>query len=146
MLNKIRQFISNLIGIDLILNENYVIKFHFHQKNSKIWRVGYRNPLDSFNFFCHLIIEDISSISGSDSSNDELSDNEGSLITSLDGSYNSCARNNPKIIFTLNDGRHLSLYRCLLHGKKVLKNLHHIKIIIIIIVTIFRIFLKNPKN
>ncbi|CAF1103430.1 unnamed protein product [Rotaria sp. Silwood1] len=62
--------------------------------------------------------KDISSISGSDSSSDELSGNEGSLNASLDGSYNTCARNNPKIILTLNDGRHLSLYRCILHGKK----------------------------
>ncbi|CAF3045317.1 unnamed protein product [Rotaria sp. Silwood2] len=62
--------------------------------------------------------KDISSISGSDSSSGELSGNEGSLTTSLDGSYNTCARNNPKIILTLNDGRHLSLYRCILHGKK----------------------------
>ncbi|CAF1221445.1 unnamed protein product [Adineta steineri] len=59
--------------------------------------------------------KDISSISGSDSSDDDLSDNEGS---SIDGSYNACARNNPKIILTLNDGRHLSFYRCLLHGKR----------------------------
>ncbi|CAF1295676.1 unnamed protein product [Adineta ricciae] len=62
--------------------------------------------------------KDISSISGSDSSNDDLSDSESVLNISADGSYNSCARNNPKIVLTLNDGRHLSLYRCLLHGKK----------------------------
>ncbi|CAF0962860.1 unnamed protein product [Rotaria sordida] len=62
--------------------------------------------------------KDISSISGSNSSSSESSDNEGSLNISLDGSYNTCARNNPKIILTINDGRHLSLYRCLLHGKK----------------------------
>ncbi len=71
-------------------------------------------------FFSCLFVEDISSISGSDSSSDELSGSEGSLNTSFDGSYNTCARNNPKIILTLNDGRHLSLYRSLLHGKKVL--------------------------
>ena len=79
----------------------------------------FHNYLISLIYFC-LSLEDISSISGSDSSNDELSDNEGSLNTSIDGSYNTCVRNNPKIVLTLNDGRHLSLYRCLLHGKKVL--------------------------
>ncbi|UJR23173.1 hypothetical protein I4U23_026193 [Adineta vaga] len=62
--------------------------------------------------------KDISSISGSDSSADDLSDTENSFNASNDGSYNSCARNNPKIVLTLNDGRHLSFYRCLLHGKK----------------------------
>ncbi|CAF3657895.1 unnamed protein product [Rotaria socialis] len=62
--------------------------------------------------------KDISSISGSDSSDDELSESESSLNPSADGSYNTCARNNPKIILTLADGRHLSLYRCILHGKK----------------------------
>lgn len=61
------------------------------------------------------IEKDISSISGSDSSDDDLSETE---RTSLDDSYNSCARNNPKIVLTMNDGQHLSLYRCLLHGKK----------------------------
>jgi len=61
---------------------------------------------------------DLSSISGSDSTNDELSDSENASAMAPDDSYKSCARNNPKIIFTLNDGRHLALYRCLLHGKK----------------------------
>jgi hypothetical protein len=88
-----------------------------------------------------IFLEDISSISGSDSSDSELSENEGSLKISSDGSYNTCARNNPKIILTLNDGRHLSLYRCLLHGKKVLniKNL-------IYLIPVFRICLKSLKN
>ena len=66
-----------------------------------------------------IFLGDISSISGSDSSTNDDSDEEGALNKFSDGSYNTCARNNPKIVFTLNDGRHLSLYRCLLHGKKV---------------------------
>jgi hypothetical protein len=69
-------------------------------------------------------VEDISSISGSDSTATELSEDESSLNKSSDGSYNTSARNNPKIILTLNDGRHLSFYRCLLHGRKVLITKH----------------------
>jgi hypothetical protein len=75
---------------------------------------------NSFQCFFSYFVEDISSISGSDSTASELSEDESSLNKSSDGSYNTCARNNPKIILTLNDGRHLSFYRCLLHGRKVL--------------------------
>lgn len=139
---KIRYFILNLIGIVLILNENFVINLHFHRKNSKIWRVGYLNLSILLLFFVFILLEDISSISGSDSSNDESSDHEGSLNPFADTSYNSCARNNPKIILTLNDNRHISLYRCLLHGKKVFTYLKFQQNIIFI----FRIFLKNHKN
>ena len=89
------------------------------------------------------LLEDISSISGSDSSASDLSDDEGALYRSSDGSYNTCARNNPKIVFTLNDGRHLSLYRCLLHGKKVRISLRRI---FIDLNDDFRTFHKNPKN
>ncbi|CAF0845405.1 unnamed protein product [Didymodactylos carnosus] len=55
------------------------------------------------------IEKDLSSISGSGSSSDTDENSD---------SYHSCARNNPKIIFTLSDGRYISVYRCLLHGKK----------------------------
>jgi hypothetical protein len=65
---------------------------------------------------------DLSSISGSDSSDDDSSDNEGSSNILLDDSYGACARNNPKLIFTLADGRHISIYRCLIHGKKVIES------------------------
>jgi len=90
-------------------------KSDWHRFNLKR-KLRNQQPLSSEKF--EDMEKDISSISGSDSSSSELSENEGSLNTSFDGSYNTCARNNPKIILTLNDGRHLSLYRCLLHGKK----------------------------
>jgi hypothetical protein len=65
-------------------------------------------------------IEDVSSISGSDTeSDDSNSSSQSDTDISNAPLYAQVARNKPRISFKLSDNTILVMLRCILHGKKV---------------------------
>lgn len=73
---------------------------------------------------CLNLTKDISSISGSDSENDEENrDRSEQSSSSEDDSnnphYAQVARSKPKISFRLKDSTILVMFRCILHGRRV---------------------------